>query len=106
MKFDGLCAVRQGQFAESTEPIEPVDDGQKMIAGQLADLAGETDRAIGDQDLGLADPAGVEDDLARRRIARCIPGANAELEAAARDTAAGPRNGRRSSARQCARSAQ
>ena len=45
------------QFTQRAELLEPIDDRQKVVAGKLPELAGETDRAIGDQDLGLADPA-------------------------------------------------
>src|SRR5580700_4143286 len=90
MKFDGLRAVRQGQLAERPEVLKPVDDRQKMITRQLPDLAGKTNRAIGDQYLGLADPAGIEDDLARCRIARRILGTDAKIEAAERDPEASP----------------
>ena len=58
-----------------------------MVAGELSDLAGEADAAIGEQDLGLADAAGVEEDLARRRIARGILIAEAEVEIAELDPA-------------------
>src|SRR3981189_2150673 len=58
-----------------------------MVAGELADLAGKADRAIGKQDLGLADVAGVKQDLARRRKARRILVAEAEIERAKRDPA-------------------
>src|SRR6187431_656842 len=40
--------------------------------------------AIGQQDLGLADAAGIEDDLARRRIAGVVLEADAEVEVAER----------------------
>ena len=53
-----------------------------MVAGELSDLAGEADAAIGEQDLGLADAAEVEEGLARRRIARGILIAEAEVEIA------------------------
>jgi hypothetical protein len=58
-----------------------------MVAGELSDLAGEADAAIGEQDLGLADAAGVEEELARRRIARGILIAEAEVEIAEPDPA-------------------
>src|ERR1051325_4566617 len=58
-----------------------------MIAGELADLAGETDRAISEEDLSLADAAGVEEDLPRRREARRVLMAEPEIEPAERDPA-------------------
>jgi hypothetical protein len=56
-KFEFLTPMLEHQFTQRAELLEPVDDRRKVVAGKLAELAGETDRAIGDQDLGLADPA-------------------------------------------------
>src|SRR5439155_18887745 len=80
-------ALPQHHLAERAEMIEPVDDRQEMVAGELTDLAGETYRAIGEQNLGLADPAGMQDDLARRRITRSVFISEAEVERAERDPA-------------------
>jgi len=43
-----------------------------MVAGELADLAGEADTAISEQDLGLADAAGIENEVSRRREAGVV----------------------------------
>src|SRR5262249_6861550 len=51
-----------------------------MVAGELTHLAGEMHAAIGKQDFGFADAAGIEDDLARRRIARMVFVADAEIK--------------------------
>src|SRR5207247_6674050 len=56
------------------------DEGQKVIASELPDLAGETDAAIGEQELGLADPAGVEEELTRGGVARRVLVAEAEVK--------------------------
>src|SRR5205085_11995550 len=56
-----------------------------MVAGELADLAGEADRAIREEDLRLADAAGIEKDLPRCRKARRVFVAEAEIERAERD---------------------
>ena len=56
-----------------------------MIAGKLAHLAGETHAAIGQQDFGFADPAGIDNHLPRRRIARMILIGQAEIEITQRD---------------------
>src|SRR5271166_6366406 len=61
-----LRALPQRQLAERGEILAAFHDGEKMVAGELADLAGEADAPVGQQDLGLADAAGVEDDVARR----------------------------------------
>src|SRR5260370_21027659 len=79
--------MRKRQLPERPEPIEPVNDRKKMIAGKLTRLAGEANGAIGDQDLGLADPAGIEDDLARRRVACGILVSQAKVERAEGDPA-------------------
>ena len=55
-----------------------------MIAGELAHLAGEMHAAIGEQDFGLADAAGIEDDLAGRGIAGVVLVGDAEVEIAER----------------------
>lgn len=51
-----------------------------MIAGELAHLAGEVHAAIGEQNLGFADPAGIENDLAGRGIAGVIFKADAKIK--------------------------
>src|SRR5437868_10309733 len=58
-----------------------------MVAGKLADLAGEADRAIREEDLSLADAAGIEEDLPWCRKARRVFVAEAEIERAERDPA-------------------
>src|SRR6266567_8092047 len=58
-----------------------------MVARQLARLAGEANRPIGDQDLGLADPAGIEQHLAGRRVAGRILVTDPEIELAERNPA-------------------
>src|SRR5713226_5232076 len=58
-----------------------------MVASELADLAGEANAAIGDEDLGLADAARVDNDLAGRREARVVLVAEAKIKIAERDPA-------------------
>src|SRR6267378_7385257 len=55
-----------------------------MIAGELAHLAGEMDAAIGQQDFGFADAAGIKNDLAGRGIAGVVLVRDAEIEIAER----------------------
>src|ERR1700716_2148255 len=55
-----------------------------MIARELAHLAGKMHAAIGQQDLGLADAAGIKDDLAGRGIAGVVLVGDAEIEIAER----------------------
>src|SRR5580692_3949308 len=80
-----LCAVPQHEFAQRPYLIAAFDDGQKMIAGKLADFAGEADIAIGEQNFSLADAARIENDLAGRGIAGVVLVAQAEVEVAERD---------------------
>ena len=63
------------------------DDGQEVIASELPDLAGETDAAIGEQDLSLADAARVEEQLTRGGVARRVLVAEAEVQVAERNPA-------------------
>lgn len=55
-----------------------LDDGREVVAGELPDLAGETDTAVEEQDLGLADAAGMEEELTGRRGTRGVLVAEAE----------------------------
>jgi hypothetical protein len=87
LEGDRLRSLPQGQPAELRQVLGSRDDRQEMVTGELSDLAGEADAAIGEEDLGLADAAGVEQELARRRIARGILVAEAEVEIAERDRA-------------------
>src|SRR5437660_9867046 len=79
-EFDVLGTLPEDHLAQGTQLIEAVDDRQKMVAGKLADLAGEANRAIGKQDLGLTEANGVKQDLARRRKARRVLVTKAEIE--------------------------
>ncbi len=66
LEADFLRALPQHGLAERGQVFQPRGQGDEMIAGELAHLAGEVHAAIGEQDLGLADAAGIEDDLAGR----------------------------------------
>ena len=57
-----------------------VDDGQEVIASQLSDLAAEAHAAIGEQDLGLANAAGMEEELTRNGVTRGVLVAEAEIK--------------------------
>src|ERR1700722_14612469 len=56
-----------------------------MIAGQLTHLAGELNPAVRQQDLGLTDPAGVEQNLPRSGVAGMVFKAETEVEIAERN---------------------
>ena len=63
-------------------------DCQEMISRKLPHLAGEVHAAICEQDLRLAESAGVENELARRRIAGRVLEAHAEIGVAQGNPAA------------------
>src|ERR1700731_2868101 len=69
-------------LAERTQLLAAFDDRQKVVARELADFAGETHIAVGQQNLSLADAAGIEDNLARRRIASVVLVFQTEIELA------------------------
>src|SRR6185312_14722202 len=77
-----LRAVPQAQAPEFGKLVEVGRQGDEMVAGELAELAGEMDAAIGEQDLRLADAAGIEDHLARRGVGGVILIPDAELQIA------------------------
>src|SRR5688572_26399149 len=72
-------------LAERAEVLVALDDREEVVAGQLADDAGKQAAAVGKQDLRLGDAAGVDQDLAGRRVARVVLVAHPELEVAERD---------------------
>src|SRR5690606_25614997 len=82
-----LCAMPEDVFADGAQVFAPLDDGKEMVAGELAQLAGEVRRAIGEEDLRLAVATGVEEDLARSGVAGGILEADVEAEVAQRDPA-------------------
>src|SRR5882672_3907524 len=55
-----------------------------MVAGELAHLARKMHAAIGQQNLGFADAAGIKNDLAGRWIAGVVLVGDAEIEVAER----------------------
>ena len=67
-------SCRVGSFSR------PGGQRDEMVAGELSHLARKMHAAIGQQDLGFADTAGIEDDLAGRRIAGGVLVGDAEVE--------------------------
>src|SRR5262245_20690531 len=72
LEGDLLGAVPEHETAELLEGVPALHDREEVIAGQLADLAGEARAAVGEQDLRLADAAGIEEELAGGRVARVV----------------------------------
>src|SRR6266851_4547393 len=56
-----------------------------MVARQLAHLAAEDRRTVGEQDLGFADAARIQQQVSGRRVARVILVAEVQVEVAERD---------------------
>src|SRR3981081_4657365 len=84
---DVLRAFPQDELAERGKLGGAVLDRREMVARELAHLACEYRRAIGKQDLGLAESARVKKQLAGRRVARGILEAELQGELAKRDPA-------------------
>src|SRR5690349_13414246 len=77
-----LRPLPEGHLAECGKLIPAFGDGEEMVAGELAHLAGKTHAAICQENLGVAVPAGIKDDLARCGKARVVLVAEAEIEVA------------------------
>src|SRR5262249_18289900 len=71
--------------AQRPEILVALEHGQEVIARELADDAREHAAAVGQEDLGLAEAAGVEEDLTGRGVAGVILEADADVEVAERD---------------------
>src|SRR4029077_4176109 len=84
LEADLLRTLPEHGLAEQGKVFETRRHGDEMIAGELAHLAREMHAAIGEQDLGFADAAGIKDDLAGRAIACIIFVSDAEIETAER----------------------
>src|SRR5437899_5012532 len=92
LEADLLCALPQHGLAERGQVLQPRGQGDEVVAGELTHLACEMHAAIGQQDFGLADAAGIENDLAGCGIAGVVLVGDAEIEIAERhpDTLAAP----------------
>src|SRR4029079_7412543 len=85
VEHDLLGALPQRELPEVTQVLVAGGHGEDVVAGELAGHAGEAAVPVREQDLGLAHAAGVDQDLARRRVARGVLGPDAEIEVAERD---------------------
>src|SRR3954467_5586586 len=84
-EHDVLRTLPQRLLAERAQVLVALDDREEVVAGELADDAREEAPAVREQDLGLAEAAGVEQDLAGRGVARVVLEADADVELAERD---------------------
>jgi hypothetical protein len=67
------------QLSDLGQFFQTGGQGDEVVAGKLAHLAGEMDAAIGQQDFGFADAARIRDDLPWGRVARMVLVADAEI---------------------------
>src|SRR6266850_3438552 len=84
---DVLRAFPQDELAERRKLLHAVVDGREMVAHELAHLAREDSRPVREQDLGLAEPARVKQELAWRRVPRVVLVAEIQGELAERNPA-------------------
>src|SRR5579864_2972793 len=82
---DRLRAFPEALDAQRTQVLVALDDRREVIARERSGLAPERHVAVGDQQLGLAHAARIEDDLARARILRRVLRPETEVEVAHRD---------------------
>src|SRR5258708_6857368 len=82
---DLLRAFPEDLPAELAQVLDSFVDRGEVVARQLPHLAGEQGRAVREEDLGLADAAGVEQQVPRRGMAGVVLVAEVEVERAERD---------------------
>src|SRR5947209_6907563 len=87
---DLLRAVPQHAPPELAQVLVSFLDRGEMVARERPRLARERDVAVRKQQLGLADAAGEDDQLAGAGIASRVLGPDAEVEVAPRDPASLP----------------
>src|SRR4051812_34794076 len=85
VEHDVLGTLPQRLLAEGAQVLGALDDGEEVVAGELADDAREQAAAVREEDLGLAEAAGVEQDLAGRRVARVVLEPDPDVELPERD---------------------
>jgi hypothetical protein len=87
-KHDVLRAIPEHEFAQGAQIFATIHDGEKMVAGKLADFAGKLHGAVREQNFGLAQSAGIKNDFTRGRMACRIFMGQSEIKAAQRNPAA------------------
>src|SRR5207247_6918207 len=87
---DRLGALPEHQRAELAELLGASDDRGEVVARQHAGLACELGRPVREQDLRLADAAGIEEQLPRPRVRGRVLRADPDVELAERDPAGLP----------------
>src|SRR3954453_10733177 len=89
-----LRAFPQHGLSQRWQIFQSRGQGDEMVSSKLSHLGREVHSAIGQQDFGLADAAGIKNDLAGRGIAGVVFVGDAEVEIAKRhpDPLAAPAN--------------
>src|SRR5216683_6749724 len=87
---DVLRAFPQDELSERRQLVGAVLDGREMVARELTHPASENRPAVGKQDLGFTDAAGIEQQLPRCRVASVILVAQDQPQVAERDPAGLP----------------
>src|SRR5665213_2372769 len=82
LERDFLRALPHDPMPERRELLAALVDRREMVARQLARFAGEHRRAVRKQDLGLADAAGIQQQLAGSGVAGGVLVAEVEVELA------------------------
>src|SRR5919198_4363726 len=77
---DVLRTVPEHALAELLQALAALDDRREVVAGELSGLAREARVPVREQQLGLADAAGIQQQLAGRGVARRVLGADADVE--------------------------
>src|SRR5690242_19018877 len=80
-----LGALPEHEVSELAKMLGAFVDGGEVVAGQLAHLASENAGPVRNQDLSLADPARIHQEVAGRRVARVVLVAEVEIQLAERD---------------------
>src|SRR5688572_12438533 len=82
LETDWLSTIPDHPAPQLRQLPVALHDSHDVVAAERPGLAGEHGLAVGDQDLGLADPQGMEQDLTGCRALCVILGADADIEAA------------------------
>src|SRR4051794_37158555 len=82
---DRLRSLPERQATELGEPLAALDHGREVVARERAGLRAERAMAVREEELGLGDAAREEQQLAGRRVAGRVLGADAELAVAPGD---------------------
>lgn len=77
---DLLRAIPDDDAAQLRQLFAAFDDRGDVVAGELAHLAREAGRAVGEEDLDLGESSRIEQQLPRRRVARRVLGAESQIE--------------------------